>query len=103
MLLCYMCIIVGANGYVGCIKLDVMDPIRTELGMFAVDPDIQGGGIGKKLISVATQHARVVNKSQRVWITVINIRHQVLAWYEKMGFKQTVHRTIQSMNQYGLL
>ena len=58
------------------------------LGMLSVAPDQQGHGIGKQLLQAAETHAR-----QRAWgrlrITVISVRTELLAWYERHGYRRT--------------
>ena len=38
---------------VGCIKVDKVSATNCDVGMFAVDPERQGGGMGKMLLQAA--------------------------------------------------
>lgn len=38
---------------VGCIKVDKVSATNADIGMFAVDPERQGGGLGKMLLQAA--------------------------------------------------
>ncbi len=58
------------------------------LGMFAVSPEAQGLGIGKKLLEAAEAHAKEL-KYQYIVMTVIDIRHELIAWYERHGYERT--------------
>lgn len=58
------------------------------LGMFSVSPEAQGMGIGKKLLKAAEDHA-AKNKYQHIEMTVIDIRYELIAWYEKYGYTIT--------------
>lgn len=58
------------------------------LGMLAVSPDLQGGGIGKQLLYGADAYARSLGLS-RVFMTVISARSELIAWYERHGYQFT--------------
>lgn len=58
-------------------------------GMFAVNPDMQAGGVGRALLSEAE---RVAQESWRVpvmWMAVIEQRIELIAWYERRGYALT--------------
>lgn len=58
------------------------------LGMLAVSPDVQAGGIGRQLLQAAEHYARKENCAT-IQITVISVRHELLAWYERRGYRKT--------------
>ncbi|TGE21309.1 GNAT family N-acetyltransferase [Hymenobacter aquaticus] len=58
------------------------------LGMLSVRPTRQGGGIGRLLLEAAHAHARELGCT-RMKITVIAVRHELLAWYERQGYQRT--------------
>lgn len=58
------------------------------LGMLSVDATRQGGGIGNCLLGAADDHARARGCS-RMKITVISVRDELLAWYERHGYRRT--------------
>ncbi len=58
-------------------------------GMFAVDPLQQGGGIGKQMLSVAEDIARDEYHCSRMEMTVISVRDDLIAWYERRGYGRT--------------
>lgn len=58
------------------------------LGMFAVDPQIQGKGIGKKLI-LATKELAMERGKNNIVLEVLTARPELIAWYERCGFKRT--------------
>ena len=61
---------------------------RLYLGMFAVSPTAQGKGIGKKILSAADEYAKEQGCNS-IYMTVITIRKELIAWYEKHGYKKT--------------
>lgn len=58
------------------------------LGMLTVVPELQAMGIGKKLLSAAEDQARVM-QCDTITITVIEVRHELIAWYERHGYRAT--------------
>jgi ribosomal protein S18 acetylase RimI-like enzyme len=58
-------------------------------GMFSVKPTQQGGGIGKLMMSAAERIAREDWKCTRMEMTVISIRDELIAWYERRGYRRT--------------
>lgn len=58
-------------------------------GMFSVRPEQQGGGIGKAVIAEAERIARDDWGAQRMEMTVIAQREDLIAFYERRGYKRT--------------
>lgn len=58
------------------------------LGMLTVRPDLQGLGLGKKLLTEAERFA-VEAGCNKIYMTVISVRKELIAWYEKYGFRNT--------------
>ena len=75
------------NRMVGCVYLH-KDNTSLYLGMLTVAPDIQAKGIGKQLLAAAEAHAKVVD-CNRIVMSVIDIRHELIAWYERHGYQPT--------------
>jgi len=60
-----------------------------QLGMLVVRPGLQGGGIGRQLMQAAEQMARSTWGVRRITMTVISIRHELIAYYERRGYRRT--------------
>lgn len=58
-------------------------------GMFAVNPGLQRAGVGKQMIREAERVAREEYGCGRMEMTVITVRTELLAWYERRGYKRT--------------
>jgi ribosomal protein S18 acetylase RimI-like enzyme len=58
-------------------------------GMFAVQPTLQGGGVGKQMMQEAERIARDEWQCARMEMTVISIRDELVAWYERRGYRRT--------------
>lgn len=55
-------------------------------GMFAVDPARQVGGLGRRVLAHAEDHARVVMGARTMEMTVIGQRHELIDWYVRRGY-----------------
>ncbi|MEA5123571.1 GNAT family N-acetyltransferase [Xanthomonas floridensis] len=58
-------------------------------GMFAVDPSLQGSGLGKTLLA---EGERIVSTEWRlplIRMAVIDVRHELIAFYERRGYRRT--------------
>lgn len=58
-------------------------------GMFSVRPDLQGGGIGKHVLAEAERIASEEWKLRVMRMTVIDIRDELIAFYERRGYHRT--------------
>jgi GNAT superfamily N-acetyltransferase len=58
-------------------------------GMFSVRPDLQGGGIGRATLAEAERIARDDWHCREMQMTVISVRNELIAWYERRGYERT--------------
>lgn len=58
-------------------------------GMFSVRPDAQGNGAGRALLAEAERIARDEWHCRAMRMTVIDVRAELLAWYERRGYRRT--------------
>jgi len=58
-------------------------------GMFSVLPTLQGGGVGKQMLHEAEHLARSEWRCTKMEMTVISIRNELVAWYERRGYHRT--------------
>ena len=72
----------------GCANISVQDGAGY-FGMFAVKPDLQNAGIGKRILAEAERIARDEWKQQIMRMTVIDIRDELLAFYARRGYRRT--------------
>jgi ribosomal protein S18 acetylase RimI-like enzyme len=59
---------------------------EVEIGLFSVDPDEQGNGIGGSLLSSAEEHAVATMHATCASMWVISVREDLLAWYDRAGY-----------------
>jgi GNAT superfamily N-acetyltransferase len=58
-------------------------------GMFSVQPGLQGGGVGKLLLAETDRIARDEWRLPAMRMTVIDIRDELIAFYERRGYRRT--------------
>lgn len=72
---------------IGCVLLEEQGD-ALYLGMLCVSPSLQGGGVGKTLLYKGSEVAMKLGL-KKVKMTVISVRHELIAWYERHGFQKT--------------
>ncbi|MEV5874651.1 GNAT family N-acetyltransferase [Streptomyces sp. NPDC052101] len=58
-------------------------------GMFAVSPALQGAGLGKQIMAEAERQVREAWGVTEMHMTVISVRDDLIAWYERRGYRRT--------------
>lgn len=86
----FMVVRLPDGGILGCVNLQKQKQ-RVYLGMFAVSPEAQGMGTGKRLIRAAEEWCRSVGCSS-VFMWVISERKELISWYVRMGYHDTGER-----------
>ncbi|SOD98029.1 GNAT family N-acetyltransferase [Spirosoma fluviale] len=76
-----------ADQLLGCVYLEQKGD-DLYLGMLTVSPEAQAGGIGRQLLAAAEDLA-IAKKCRAVTMTVITQRHELIAWYERRGYRST--------------
>lgn len=72
-----------------CVHLEKLEEGEVYLGMLTVDPTVQGGGFGDRLLAGAENYVREHLQAQSVTMTVIKQRTELLAWYARRGYRPT--------------
>lgn len=62
-------------------------------GMFAVRPELQGAGLGRLIIAEAERRVRELWDVREMHMTVISVREELIAWYERRGYRRTGRMT----------
>jgi GNAT superfamily N-acetyltransferase len=73
---------------VGSVQIDA----GGHLGMLAVPPLRQAGGIGRALLAHAEDRARVVWGCESLTLTAISLQTDLIAYYERRGYQRTGRR-----------
>ncbi|MFN5999730.1 MAG: GNAT family N-acetyltransferase [Paracoccaceae bacterium] len=77
-----------APGLVGSVQIDA----GGNLGMLAVPPLRQAGGIGRALLAHAEDRARTLWACQSLTLTAISLQTDLIAYYERRGYRRTGRR-----------
>lgn len=71
---------------IGCVQVSDKGDGLAYLGLLCIDPTLQAGGYGKQLVEAAEACARDDFGSQRMEMTVIDVRRRLIAFYERRGY-----------------
>jgi GNAT superfamily N-acetyltransferase len=78
----------AAGALAACVHLKKEADGSCYLGMLTVDPNRQAGGLGKELMVRSEEIARGWGCS-RMRMTVISVRAELIAFYERRGYART--------------
>jgi ribosomal protein S18 acetylase RimI-like enzyme len=59
------------------------------LSMLVVNPELQASGVGRQLIQAAEDQARELWGSTKMTMSVITVRAELIAYYERRGYRRT--------------
>jgi len=65
------------------------DADAAHIGMFVVNPAMQGSGVGKQLLTYAEAYAAQHWAVNKFYMYVITLRHELIAFYERRGYRRT--------------
>ncbi|MCF3962832.1 GNAT family N-acetyltransferase [Streptomyces fuscigenes] len=83
-------IVVERDGaIVACCQLEDRGEAAAYFGMFAVRPGAQGEGLGRRVIAEVERIARDELGAREMQMTVISVREELIAWYERRGYRRT--------------
>lgn len=74
---------------VASVNLERRSPQICYLGMFSVRPTYQAKGVGRLLLEHAQKFAKEHYGSSVIEMSVITVRTELIAWYERRGYRRT--------------
>ena len=77
------------HGLLACCHIEREGAQHCYFGMFAVRPGEQGSGFGRALLAEAERIARMEWGCAVMAMTVIDVRAELIAWYERRGYRRT--------------
>jgi ribosomal protein S18 acetylase RimI-like enzyme len=80
-----MLVLVAGDEIVACCQLEDRGDKLAYFGTFAVQPNAQGAGLGRRLITEAEREAAVRYEAAAVEMTVLAQQDKLIAWYERLG------------------
>ena len=75
------------NVIAGSVYLEIQEK-GLYLGMLTVSPQLQAAGIGRQLLVAAEEYAKE-KECPCIFMSVISVRHELIAWYERHGYKNS--------------
>jgi len=91
------------NEIIGSVHLEKVNADIAYMGMLVVRPVLQGQGLGKRFIREAELAVRTEWGTARMQIQVIMLRHELIAYYERLGYRRTGEiRPFPSDPRYGI-
>ncbi len=85
----YLLVAEHEHQIVACIGL-TFDDFAVEIGTFAIAPDWQNQGLGKLVLDYAEKYAASVQSDLKIYVMwVLNVRTELIAFYERRGYVQT--------------
>ena len=75
----------------GCVQVTRCREGVAYLGLLTVDPERQARGLGSRLLA-AGEEGGAGTRCGRVEMTVIDGRPELIAWYERRGYRATGER-----------
>ncbi|TNE41969.1 MAG: N-acetyltransferase [Sphingomonadales bacterium] len=80
------------DALVGCAQVTRKSPTHAYFGLFAVDPQRQAAGLGKRILAAAEREARNAFGVTVMEMTVIDLRTELIAYYQRRGYRMTGER-----------
>ncbi|MFD1787241.1 GNAT family N-acetyltransferase [Sphingomonas floccifaciens] len=77
---------------VGCVAVADRGGGLAYLGQLCVEPTLQAGGLGRRLIAAAERTAVAAFHADRIEMTVIDSRTELIAYYLRRGYHVTGER-----------
>jgi predicted N-acetyltransferase YhbS len=72
-----------------CCQLERRRNGVVDFGTFAVRPQLQGGGLGRRLLAAAEEYASSQWSARTMEMTVIVQREELITWYVRRGYVRT--------------
>ena len=73
----------------GCVAIADRGGGTAYIGLVTVDPERQASGLGRRLLTAAEEHATLHFAADRAEMTVISLRSELIAWYQRRGYALT--------------
>lgn len=66
---------------------DGVPPSHAYFGMLAVRPELQGKGLGRRLVQVAEAMAEATGATA-MSLRIVNLREELSRWYKRLGYRE---------------
>ncbi len=82
-----LCLLSGE--IIGSVHVERVDATTVYMGMLVIRPLLQGQGLGRCLMDEAERFVRAEWGAARMQMQVITLRHELIAYYERRGYRRT--------------
>jgi ribosomal protein S18 acetylase RimI-like enzyme len=76
----------------GCVNVANRGDCVAYLGLLCIEPARQGDGLGRELLAAGEEHAHTVFGAEAIEMTVLEQRGELIAYYERRGWRRTGER-----------
>jgi N-acetylglutamate synthase-like GNAT family acetyltransferase len=76
-----------AGALAGCVYVELHGE-RGYFGLLAVDPGLQGSGLGSRLVAAAEEHCHAAD-CRFMDLTIVNLRTELPAFYHRLGYVES--------------
>lgn len=76
----------------GCVQVSRIADDAGYFGLLTVDPERQAAGLGRQLIAAAEGWAAEQWGARRMELSVVSVRTELIAYYERRGYRLTGER-----------
>lgn len=84
----YFFVVYQSNRLASCIHITKKDD-HAQFGFFAVQPSLQGNGLGTYVLKQAEIFAKTCLHSKKLLMIVVSQRTELIAFYERRGYQRT--------------
>lgn len=74
---------------VGTVTVTDLGNARAYMGLLCIDPERQAGGLGRAMVREVEQLAVQVFAARVMELIVVDVRTELVAWYERRGYGRT--------------
>lgn len=78
-----------SEGLIGSVHLEQVGASTAYMGMLVIKPVLQGQGLGSRFMNEAENFARTEWGASRMRMQVISLRHELIAYYQRRGYRPT--------------
>lgn len=87
----HLLVLAAGSELVGSALITGKEDGTAYIGLLTIDPVHQAKGLGTRLLQDAEQYAKTHLHAYRIIMSVVDVRTELIAFYERRGYEQTGH------------
>lgn len=87
----HLLVLIDGNHPIGSVLLTSKEDGTAYVGLLTIDPVHQARGLGTRLLQDAEQYAKSQLNAYRMIMSVVDVRAELIAFYERRGYVKTGH------------